>query len=57
MLALHKQLANAKDAAATDAGGYGCRRLRIPAATDTAAKELLQRQIDATDRQIDRLGY
>ena len=24
---------------------------------DAAAKELLQRQIDATDRQIDRLGY
>ena len=33
-------------------GGYGYRRLRTP-----MAKELLQRQIDATGRQIDRLGY
>jgi len=33
-------------------GCYGCRRLRTP-----MAKELLQRQIDATDRQIDGLGY
>ena len=41
MLALHKQLADAKTP-----------RLRTP-----MAKELLQRQIDATDRQIDRLGY
>ena len=41
MLAQHKQLADAKDAAAEDAGGWGCRRLRTP-----VAKELLQRQID-----------
>ena len=36
--ALHKQLTNAKDAAATDAGCYGCRRPRTP-----MAKVLLQR--------------
>ncbi|MCG2768289.1 MAG: Eco57I restriction-modification methylase domain-containing protein, partial [Anaerolineae bacterium] len=41
MLALHKQLADAKTP-----------RPRTP-----MAKELLQRQIDATDRQIDRLVY
>jgi len=46
LAALDEQLADAKTS-----------RLRMPRLRMPMAKELLQRQIDATDRQIDRLGY
>jgi len=50
-------VSNTRAANATRRGYSPALRVQLAAAKPSMAKELLQRQIDATDGQIDWLGY